>query len=186
VSAEIHDAQSYTFYSQDQILFDANVWLYLEGPFGQDQRRVEAYSGLLELILARRNVLVTTPLVMSEFVNRYARLHYNTWAHRRSKSFKEFRSNSNPAYKAVQEGLDQACQTILGFCERAVCDITLEEMKADLATFASGSHDFNDLLLARLCRKESLILVTHDADFASLDGLTIVTANRKLLDARAD
>jgi predicted nucleic acid-binding protein len=176
--AEVHDASTYSFFSQDEILLDANIWLYLEGPPGQDQRLVEAYSGLLERILAKRNVLVTAPLVVSEFVNRYVRLHYDAWTHRREKSFKDFRLSA--AYRPVLQGLDQACKTMLSLCSRTVRgSVSLDELEADVSNFVGGSHDFNDLILARLCRKDNLILVTHDADFAAIDGLTIVTANRR-------
>lgn len=178
--ARIHDAHSYNFFSQDEVLFDANVWLYLEGPPGQPQPWVDAYSALLERILVRGCVLVTAPLVLSEFINRYIAIEYGAWSQRRSKSRKEFRSSA--AFGPVLAGLDQACRNILGKCGRTVRqEVTLTELKADAGTFGRGGHDFNDLILARLCRQDGLILVTNDADFAAMDGLTIVTANRRLL-----
>ncbi len=178
--SEIHDARTHTFYSQDEVLFDANVWFYLEGPPGQHEELVEIYSGLLDRLQARGAALVTAPLVLSEFVNRYARIEYNAWSQRSSKAFKEYRSSE--AFAPVKQDIHQACRNIIGLSTRTVRRaISLEELEADLATFAAGTHDFNDLMIARLCRQEQLMLVTHDADFADLDGLVIVTANRTML-----
>jgi predicted nucleic acid-binding protein len=71
---------------------------------------------------------------------------------------------------------------MLSLCRRTVRgSISLDELEADVSNFVGGSHDFNDLILARLCRQDNLILVTNDADFAAIEGLTIVTANRRLL-----
>ncbi len=177
--AEIRNASTHPFYSQDEILFDANIWLYLEGLPGQPQHWVDAYSALLERILVRRCVLVTAPLVLSEFINRYLAIEYGAWAHHRSKSRKEFRSSA--AFGPALASLDHACRNILNQCGRTTRKgITLAELRADAETFGNGGHDFNDLVLARLCRHDNLILVTNDADLAAIDGLTIVTANQRL------
>lgn len=178
--SEIYNAQNHNFFAQDEVLLDANIWLYLEGPPGASEKLVATYSNLLERIIVQESPLVTAPLVLSEFANRYVRFHYNEWAHRREKSFKDYRKSA--AFEPVLPEVSRACSNILGFCERTVRSaISLDELAAEITTFSKGSHDLNDLLLARLCQKEGLILVTHDADFAELDDLTIVTANKRLL-----
>ena len=48
-----------------------------------------------------------------------------------------------------------------------------------LTDFESGRCDFNDLLIAEVCGREKLILVTDDEDF-SVRELPILTANSLL------
>lgn len=180
MASTVYDARKHTFFKQDEILFDANVWVYLEGPPGAPDTLVKAYSALLESILIKGSVLVTAPLVLSEFVNVYLDTGYKAWANRRDTSKKEFRKS--PAYDPWLRDVKQACRNILDRCGRTVrTAASLDGLRDDIATFSEGSYDFNDLLLARLCREERLTLVTHDADFAEMEGLTIVTANKKAL-----
>lgn len=46
--------------------------------------------------------------------------------------------------------------------------------------FEGGKTDFNDLVLAELCRTQNLTIVTDDGDFRG-HNLTILTENHKLL-----
>lgn len=49
-----------------------------------------------------------------------------------------------------------------------------------LNEFVAGECDFNDQVITRLCKKEKLTLITHDADFKGA-GIPILTANHRLL-----
>ena len=46
--------------------------------------------------------------------------------------------------------------------------------------FEKADSDFNDQILAELCKRRNLKLVTHDADFRDR-GLNILTTNPRLL-----
>ncbi|MGH8547812.1 MAG: hypothetical protein ACRERU_04290 [Methylococcales bacterium] len=46
--------------------------------------------------------------------------------------------------------------------------------------YAAGDSDFNDQVIAELCKKRGLKLVTDDGDFGRYE-ISIVTANRRLL-----
>lgn len=56
----------------------------------------------------------------------------------------------------------------------------LDEEILDLLNIATHKEDFNDVYYATLCRREKLVLVTDDGDFA-VPGITILTANKSLL-----
>jgi predicted nuclease of predicted toxin-antitoxin system len=56
----------------------------------------------------------------------------------------------------------------------------LIDVDALLGRYEVGKADFNDQILAQLCRREELTLITDDGDFRG-SGLKIVTANRRLL-----
>ncbi len=49
-----------------------------------------------------------------------------------------------------------------------------------IAEYAVGDSDFNDQIIATLCKRKGLKLVTDDGDFGG-HGIPVVTANRKLL-----
>src|SRR5690554_1692110 len=180
--SNVEGVDDFQFYSDDEVLFDANVWIFLEGPPGSPGEVVEKYSRLLERLTSMGCSLVISPAVLAEFINRYCRLHYNVWVERRNKSFKEFRGSA--AFAEVHEGVSQASNTILSLCHRSVRTVTTHEnLSEDIATLSNISCDFVDLQIVRQCLTEQLILVTHDSDFARHDGLSIVTANGRMLQA---
>ena len=54
------------------------------------------------------------------------------------------------------------------------------EMNDLLDDYAVGGFDFNDQVIAQLCKDKGLTLITNDGDFKGQD-VTILTANRRLL-----
>jgi len=74
---ESYHIEEYTFAAADKLLFDANIWLYIYGPQGNPaDQRTRVYSAALAKILAARSRIVLDVLILSEFINRYARLRY--------------------------------------------------------------------------------------------------------------
>ena len=57
--------------------------------------------------------------------------------------------------------------------------LRIDEM---MSTYGGGHSDFNDQVIAQLCEREGLTLITHDADF-TYQGIPVLTANPRLLDA---
>ena len=55
--------------------------------------------------------------------------------------------------------------------------LKIDEM---MSAYGAGHSDFNDQIIAHLCEREGLTLITHDADFKHT-GLPILTANARLL-----
>jgi predicted nuclease of predicted toxin-antitoxin system len=49
-----------------------------------------------------------------------------------------------------------------------------------MTDYESGNADFNDQIIAELCRKKQLTLITDDGDFHGQD-IAILTANKRLL-----
>ena len=49
--------------------------------------------------------------------------------------------------------------------------------------YAKGNSDFNDQVIAEICKREKLKLVTHDSDFKG-KGIDVLTANKKLIGRR--
>jgi predicted nucleic acid-binding protein len=117
--------------------------------------------------------------VLSEFINRYARLeHQIQKAQGAAADFKAFRKT--PAFQNVAQNIAADVRRILKYCQRVESGFKTVDIIGLITDYEKGASDFNDQVLAALCRSKGLILVTHDADFKDC-GLTIITANRELL-----
>jgi len=172
--------EQHTFRPDDALLFDANVWLSIYCPAEAKGRRARIYSGAIKKAQQAGSAIFVGVLVLSEFINRYARLEH----HRAERSagaphnFKEYRRTQ--AFKAVAKAIADGCRRVLRSCRRTESGFESVDMGALLIEYEAGDADFNDQILAGICRTRGLTLVTHDADFGG-SGLAILTANGRLL-----
>ena len=169
----------YAFKATDELLLDANVWFFLYGPHKPGDLRAVAYSGALARILAVKSRIYIDVLIMSEFVNRYARLRHNILRNRAGvpKDFKQFRSTA--AFKSIAKDIVADTRRILATCICVDSGFATLDAKSLMDDYSRGDSDFNDLVLADLCKRKGFKLVTDDGDFKG-KGLNILTANRKL------
>ena len=91
--------------------------------------------------------------------------------------------NSSAAFKPIAQDVAADVRRVLQHCERVESGFDTLDIVALVEEYEKGDSDFNDQVLAELCRRKELIIVTDDGDFADA-GLMIVTVNRRLL-ARA-
>jgi len=164
------------------VLFDANVWLYIYDPTGnRDQRLQSTYTLALRRIRSVRGRIFLDVLVLSEFINTFSRFIYNELPQvRKPANFKTFRDSAR--FKPVAAKIARKAEKILDKCELTESGLTSVNLRGIVREYAAGESDFNDQMLAELCKAKELILVTHDTDFSG-DNLTILTANRRLLPA---
>ncbi len=171
------DIASHTFSSSDQLLFDANVWLDLYGPTSLRSRSASGYSGAFKRALVGKANLFVDVLVLSEFVNRWARIE-----HRISGvlpgDFKAYRRST--AFAPVAAAIVAACRKIFGCSKRVESGFSTLDPADLLHDLESKQSDFNDEILLRLCTQNSLTLVTHDSDFKGA-AIPVLTSNSKLI-----
>lgn len=170
----------HTFTPSDRLLLDANVWLFLYSPqYRPTDRRAKAYSTALKRMLDACCAIFIDVIVLSEFVNVLARLAYNSVpAGSRPPDFKAFRQSSS--FKPVAKSITDSCRHIFRIARPIESSFPSLDLDDLLQQYESGRRDLNDLLLAHLCRIQSLTLVTDDGDFHG-SGLAILTANPRLL-----
>ena len=175
-----HDITTYVFAPDEGLLIDANVWLVLYGPQGNPPKpKTQIYSSALKSILAAKSRIYLDILVMSEFVNACARFEYDRQpVASKPASFKAFRDSA--AFQPIAKGIAAACRKLEKHCERLESQFSTVDISAILAEYENCKADFNDLVLAELCKSKGLSLVTHDGDFKDR-GLTLISANPKLL-----
>lgn len=70
------EISKYVFKDTDELLLDANVWFFVHGPHRPGDPKASVYSGALAKIFAARSRIFVDVLIISEFVNRYARLKH--------------------------------------------------------------------------------------------------------------
>ncbi len=167
----------YNFTSQDKLFLDANIWLYLFGPRAPRNYWNQIYSRAFNRILNANSQIYIDVLVVSEFINAYARTKWRAVAPH-VRSFKDFRSSTD--FKSIAEDITAAIEQIMGYCARTESGFTILPMNNLLADYISGDFDFNDQVITELCKRNGLTLITNDSDFKTQE-IPILTANRSLL-----
>jgi predicted nucleic acid-binding protein len=174
------NANNHSFSSKDEILVDANIWIDLYGPAANPNRwSVRTYSNIYARMLTAGCKLFLDLLILSEFVNRFARIEMRRIQPTQG-NFKSFRQSTDfpPVARAIETQVTQ----ILSVCN-PIDHPFAEWPHIDLMKdFSTGSVDLNDQLLAHNCRKHGLAILTNDSDFTE-GGISVFTANNRLLTA---
>lgn len=171
------DVRQYSFTSHDELLLDANIWLYLYGPQRPGDKRTAAYSQAFAKILSARSRICIDVLIVSEFINTYARLQWDVMG-RPSGNFKEFRKSRD--FKPIAADIAAAARRVLKHCTCVESEFATLDANQIISEYETGDSDFNDQVIAALCRKKGLKLVTHDSDFYD-QGISVLTMNPKML-----
>ena len=174
------DISAYVFQPTDELLLDANVWFFVYGPHRPGSRKAATYSAAFAKILKAECRIYVDVLIVSEFINRYARLKHNILQRSSSvpSDFKQFRKST--AFKPIARDIAADVRRILRNCTRTESGFDVFDINALVDEYEKGDSDFNDQVLAELCKSKGLKLVTDDADFRDR-GLMLLTANRHLL-----
>lgn len=174
---KVEPIRAHVFQSQERFFLDANVWLSIYGPVVRRSRRSAVYSSALVSIRSAGCPIFLDVLVISEFINAFARMEHKQSA-LQNLAFKEFRKATD--FKPIAKDIAQNAKRILNQCQRCKTGFTTADIDALMVEFELGDSDFNDQMIAEICREEELQLVTDDGDFKSR-GLSIPTANNSLL-----
>lgn len=170
---------SYAFAQTDELFIDANVWFYIHGPqIPKDQRSTNYSKALANILQAKCSIFIDV-LILSEFINRYSRLKCTQEKGTADPTtFKSYRQSSD--FKIVAKDIADAVRRIFKHSKCVESGFTSIDVNNLLTNYESKCPDFNDQILAEICKSKSLKLVTHDSDFKDYD-ITILTANRNML-----
>ena len=158
------------------MLLDANIWLFIYGSQNPGDARVRVYSSAFRRILEAQSRIYIDVLIVSEFINAYARLQWQIRAP--DSRFKAFRSS--PEFREVAQEIADNAKRVLSHCSRVESHFDTLDTDDLMDEYAQGGADFNDQVIRNLCRSRSLKLITDDRDFKG-QGISILTANRRLL-----
>ena len=170
----------YSFALEESIFIDANIWLSIHGIRPPDDPRVEAYSNVLKRMLESKCCIYTHLVVISEFINMYARYKHRTNKdfQKKFRNFKEFRNSEE--FLPISKEAAESANDIIKLC--TCLDITFDsnDIKVLLAGYQSGHADFNDWIYVEICKRYNLKLLTDDNDFIGQD-IFVLTNNKRLL-----
>lgn len=166
----------YDFKASDELLLDANVWLFVYGPQQPGDRRSAVYSQALAKIFTAQCRIYIDVLIVSEFINTYARLRFYLIAP--ATKFKQFRNSTE--FKPVAQDIAADVKQVLRHCTRIEDGFDTLTIDPLLDEYAAGGSDFNDQIYTALCQKTGLKLITDDGDFKGC-GISVITANNRLL-----
>lgn len=176
-----YNLSRYTFSTSEKILFDANIWLYLFPPPGNPQAHFAAiYSSHFARMLRDGAQPVLDPLVLSEYLNRYCRIEWEGKYKMTHNKYKAFRNSSD--FKSVVKSAASFARKISSLCTRHSTSSEKLDIEKAISGFETGESDFNDALIADVCKIHGFKLLTNDADFQS-GGIEVLTTNPKLLSA---
>jgi predicted nucleic acid-binding protein len=168
---------NYNFNPEDELFLDTNVWMFVYGPQKPGNPKVETYSQAFAKILMAQCRIYIDVLIVSEFINTCARLQWNVMG-KPYGDFKKFRNSTD--FKTIAQSIAADVKRVLSHCSRVENGFEMMDIDGLITEYGAGESDFNDQIIADLCQKRGLKLVTDDGDFAG-HGLPIVTANRRLL-----
>ena len=173
------EISAYQFKSSERLLLDANIWLFVYGPQKPNDPRVAAYSAALKNMLAAQSHIHIDVLIVSEFVNTYARLRWHLLPKSaKPKIFKQFRRSAD--FKPVAQDIAADVRHVLRHCVRVESGFESLAIDTLISEYAARGSDFNDQVLTALCKKEGFKMVTDDGDFKGR-GILVITANKRLL-----
>ena len=167
----------YNFTSHDRLFMDANIWFYLDGPQKSKSYWRTTYSKVFSRILNADSQIYIDVLIVSEFINRYARVRWKVIALHLN-TFRDFRNSSH--FKSVATDIAADVKRVLEHCSTIESGFATLEVDDLLDEYAHGNSDFNDQVITELCKSNGLTLITNDGDFRSHE-IPVLTANKSLL-----
>ncbi len=171
------EIRHYNFTAQDKLFLDTNIWLYLYGPPKPRSYWRSIYASVFNRMLRVKSRIYIDVLVVSEFINAYARLKWRD-ASSYPNAFKTFRNS--PDFKPVAQNITTHVKQIMKHCTRVESDFVTLPIDDLLADYISGDFDFNDQVITEICKNNGFTLITNDGDFKTQE-ISILTANAKLL-----
>jgi predicted nucleic acid-binding protein len=184
--SSVFDITTYEFSSSDRLFLDTNIWFFIYGPSQPGSKKTRIYSDALDKILKTDGQVYIDGLIISEFINAYARLEYHI-LRRTSKtvpgSFKAFRQTDD--FRPIAQGIAADVRRILRHAALVGSGFVDIDIQSLVNRYARGDFDFNDQVISELCRRRQLRLITDDGDFCC-DRLDIITANNRLLARRSE
>jgi hypothetical protein len=163
------DVSAHVFSPTDQILPDANVWLYLYSPATVAyptwlKNEIAPYSRAWKDLHAQGAQAFMDSMVLSEVINR---LLDEEWLRldppdrltrvRRYSKRKDFRTS--PDYPPAAKSVEALGRQILADARRIDHPFSKWDLNAMLTEFGTGSTDWNDQLIVENCRLHGLKLL---------------------------
>ena len=155
----------YNISKNERVFIDTNILIYLFSPdfVSSNERYIEKYSKILEILLQNDAKLYISSVVVSEFINRVLQTNYKKNQELYPSFKKDYRKSEK--YKETLKLILKELKKILKISNKI--NDTFDEF--DLLSWyqkdANQNLDFNDLQIAFIVEKNNLKLLSNDSDF---------------------
>lgn len=171
----------------EPILVDTNVWNFFVFPsfYVDHYRRTRWYTSALKRLVRAETTLYHSGLSLSELAHMVEKHHWEAYKRKKRKSkvtIKQFRAKG-VCREAVVEQVQAAWSQVIEYSEPLEAHIDAASTAAALASFQTYPLDGYDLFLLESMRAAGITrILTDDQDFARVEGLEVLTANRGVLE----
>ena len=155
-----------------EVFLDTNVLIFMYAPEGTSYK-IEYYAGIFDKLFSNGSKMITSFIVISEFINRIMRIEFDKYKRIQdlpTLKYKDFRKSEAGA-KASEDAYGTA-DAILYSVEINDNKYSSEEL---IDILSKRTLDCNDAYICQLCKDNNYILFTDDKDFRKrkLDVLTM-------------
>ncbi len=155
----------YKVSENEQVFIDTNILIFLFSPdfVSSNERNIEQYSKILEILLEKDAKLHISSIVVSEFINRILRIGYEKNRDKYPDFKKDYRNSSE--YKETLKLILKELKKILKISHKINDDFDEFDILSWYQKDINQDLDFNDLHIAYLVEKNNLKLLSNDSDF---------------------
>lgn len=193
VRATVVDIRTDTPKISDSFIVDTNVWLWLLYPpltqnsNGNQKQQAIDYPSYFKLALAAKSKFYSSGLVFAELAHNIERTEKNIYDSNLASplDLKDYRHDYPRQRAKVTTLINDAWSDILGFSELLKINLDDAFMQEATALFPTVGLDGYDAFTAQAAIKTRVNVITDDGDFASVPGLTVFTANARVINVAA-
>lgn len=167
--ARIFNINHYKPKNTDEFLFDTNVWIYITIPgLSYDQTLPQIYSNFFGVIRNSKAKILTSFIIISEFVNRYLKNQFKLYNEKNNTqlTYKEFKTKQEyeESYKYITNIVNNV---ILKNSELVTMPNELVEQDSKIYNY-NVNCDLNDNYIVELSEYYECFLVSSDRYLVTL------------------
>lgn len=190
IRASVVDLRSDIPKTDDSFIVDTNVWLWLYYPpltqnsAGDPLQSAIDYPNYFKAALAAKATLHSSALIFSELTHNIERKERLIYESNLANSLdpKVYRHDYPRQRLKVTKLVQDAWSDISSSSKLLDMNLDSDFMTESLSLFPATQLDGYDLFTAQLAKQSQVNqIITDDGDYATVDGLTIFTANQKII-----
>ena len=194
VRAQVVDIRADTPKDSDRFLVDTNAWYWLfyprasQTPSASQPQQLTDYPAYLKKAFQAKSALYCCALNFAELAHNIEKAEREIYADKAGQaiSAKQFRHDYPNQHLKVVKLIGDTWSDVLGIS--TLLDLTMDSafMQSAMTLFPSVGLDGYDLFMTETALRSGISqIITDDGDFATVPGITLFTANRRvILDAK--
>ena len=164
---------------------DTNIlywYFYPRANFNNTKEKEEIYYNFVDTLISDGNPICITSMNLTELINIIEKNEYDLYCKTHPNvSKKEFR-NIESERKRVKNIIKASVSSVYSNCKIYSVNITVDKVNEFVEKFNGNTTDIFDYIsVEELKKMGNSYFVSDDQDLASIDGITLFTANKKVL-----